>query len=372
MQYAGVVLFGIMLKIPSISSFASKKILNVRKAKTLIASLKRQGKTVGLCQGGFDLLHPGHIKHFESARKQCDVLVVSVTADGLVSERKGEGRPIFSDKLRAYMIAGLSVVDYVVIANSKGIDIVNRLMPNFYIKGPDFIGKQTPGIAAERQAIAAIGGNMLYTDDPKLSTTEIIDYIKNKLWQYALLLVLDRDGTLVTNDDFFGRQKNWQKLLKVNEPVINFISTLQTKYKTTIVVASNQSGVARKYFTDQRVKQINTSIDEELKKRGIKVCHWQYCPDVDRSYASKYKQGTFDSRYIKTITKRKPSPAMVKDALAELKMSVKDFDQVLVLGDRVEDEHLAKKLNARFLNVRGKSYDDLLKAWERKNSLSHQ
>lgn len=160
-------------------TYHAKQCIGIHRATQLIARFRKQGKTIGLCHGGFDLLHPGHVKHFESAKKMCDVLVVSVTSDRFVTGRKGEGRPIFSDKLRAYMIANLRMVDYVVITDFKlGVDVINTLKPSMYIKGPDFIGKKTPGITAEREAIKSIGGTMAYTDDPKLSTTEIIEYIR--------------------------------------------------------------------------------------------------------------------------------------------------------------------------------------------------
>lgn len=159
--------------------YTSPKIIPLPRAAAKIRALKRQGKRVGLCHGGFDLLHPGHVKHFESAKNLCDVLVVSVTSDRFVTERKGQGRPIFPETLRAYMIANLSLVDWVVITDCKlGVDVIRALAPSLYIKGPDFIGKETPGIAAEREAIAAVGGTMAYTNDPKLSTTEIIERIK--------------------------------------------------------------------------------------------------------------------------------------------------------------------------------------------------
>lgn len=168
-----------MICVSPSDTYRAKQCISIHRATPLIAQLKKQGKTVGLCHGGFDLLHPGHVKHFESAKKKCDVLVVSVTSDRFVTGRKGEGRPIFPDKLRAYMIANLRMVDYVVVTDFKlGVDVINALKPTLYMKGPDFIGKQTPGITAEREAIVAIGGTMVYTDDPKLSTTEIIEYIR--------------------------------------------------------------------------------------------------------------------------------------------------------------------------------------------------
>lgn len=167
-----------MLRINSLSFYTSKKIISFNKAQTLMTVLKKQSKKIGLCQGSFDLLHPGHIKHFESAKKLCDILFVSVTSDRFVAQRKGNGRPIFTDALRAYMISSLNSVDYVVISDYKGVDVIIHLKPSVYIKGPDFITKKTPGIVAERQAIKKVGGEIKYTNDIKLSTTEIVQYIQ--------------------------------------------------------------------------------------------------------------------------------------------------------------------------------------------------
>ncbi|MFC1686784.1 adenylyltransferase/cytidyltransferase family protein [Nanoarchaeota archaeon] len=116
-----------MFQVNSIDLYKSEKILNFNNAIDLISQLKSQSKTVGLCHGGFDLVHPGHVKHFESAKKECDILIVSITADQFVTSRKGSGRPIYTDKLRAYMIASLEFVDYVVISDfKKGIEVINN------------------------------------------------------------------------------------------------------------------------------------------------------------------------------------------------------------------------------------------------------
>ena len=90
-----------MIDIDSIEQYDSEKVLNFNNAVQVIEKLKSERKTVGLCHGGFDLLHPGHVKHFESAKKQCDVLFVSITSDQFVTSRKGTGRPVYTDKLRA-------------------------------------------------------------------------------------------------------------------------------------------------------------------------------------------------------------------------------------------------------------------------------
>jgi rfaE bifunctional protein nucleotidyltransferase chain/domain len=350
-----------MINPTNIEVYKSGKILSFKSVTSKVAELRKSGKTVGLCHGGFDLLHPGQVKHFESAKKLCDILFVSVTSDRFVAGRKGEGRPVFPAKLRAYMIAKLTDVDYVFISDfEKGIEVINSTKPDYYIKGPDFIGKQTPGITAERAAIAALGGEMKYTSDPKLSTTEIIDYIKN-MERKKLLLIIDRDGTLITNDDFFGQDPDWKTQIKYNNDVISLLSYLQTKFQTTKIVASNQAGVARNYFDDQRVRDINSTIDLELKSRGIKIDSWQFCPDMDSGYVAKNPLKV-NPAYVKKTTKRKPATTMVVDGLLEINKSIADFMEVLVIGDRDDDAKLAVKLKAKFIDVKWKKYPELIKA----------
>ena len=171
-----------MLKISSQKLYESDRIISYKKAIDLITKLKSQNKKAGLCHGGFDLLHPGHVMHFESAKQLCDVLFVSITSDKFVSSIKGANRPIYTDKLRGYMAASIRFVDYVVISNFKtAIDVLKQLRPDYYIKGPDYINSKIEAITAEREAVASIGGKIKYTKDPKLATTEIIGYIKGRL-----------------------------------------------------------------------------------------------------------------------------------------------------------------------------------------------
>lgn len=350
-----------MLKVDSIGLYDSEKILNIDEAAKLIEKLKTQGKTVGLCHGGFDLLHPGHVKHFESAKKLCDILFVSITSDEFVTIRKGDGRPIYPDKLRAYFASSIKFVDYAVITNFKlGIDVIKILKPSFYIKGTDFINKTTPGITAERQAIKDVRGEMKYTSEPPLSTTGIIKYIKTEIKDNKLLLIIDRDGTIIKNDDFFGKNNNWEDELIYNKDVINFILYLQTKFDTTKYIASNQTGVARRFFDAETVIEINNLIKKELDNRGIKTDSWQFCPDADKSYVLLHPEYGFDEKYVKEKTKRKPNTDMVIDALNETKKNIKDFDKIIVIGDRQEDKELATNLNAIFIDVNNKNYEQLI------------
>jgi histidinol-phosphate phosphatase family protein len=310
------------------------------------------------------------MKHFESAKNLCDVLFVSITSDRFVTSRKGSDRPVFTDKLRAYSATCVEFVDYVVISDfEKGVEVIKKLKPSYYIKGPDFINKSTPGITAEREAIASVSGETKYTNDPTLSTTEIIRYIKEELDRKKLLLVIDRDGTLIENKDFLGKNKNWQKEVKLKKEVIDLLIYAKTKYDATFIVISNQAGVARRYFDCKKVEEVNSHLGSLLKEKGIIISNWQYCPDADSAYAKlKKDQIKFDPKYVKDITKRKPKADMVFDALKELKADIKDFDSIIVIGDHDDDKGLAENLKAKYVDVRDKKYDELVKLINQDNN----
>ncbi|VVB82619.1 FAD synthase [uncultured archaeon] len=170
-----------MMPIDNLENYNSENIVNMEKAEGLIWKFKESGKKVGLCHGGFDLLHPGHVKHLESAKNLCDLLFVSVTSDKFVSMRK-ETRPIFHENLRAYMLSKLRCVDYVVISDyNLGVETIKKLKPSLYIKGPDYKNSKDWEINEEREAVERVGGKIIFTDDLKLSTTEIISYIKKEI-----------------------------------------------------------------------------------------------------------------------------------------------------------------------------------------------
>ncbi len=169
-----------MFPTDNLDIYSSGKIIEPEEAAVFVSKLKSFGKKIGLCLGCFDLLHPGHMKHLESARKLCDYLIVAVTADKFIISRKGSERPIFSEHLRAYMLASMEIVDCVVIQNfEKGTEIIELIKPSFYIKGPDIINLNTPAINEEREMVKKIGGEMRYTHDPKWASTDIIEFISS-------------------------------------------------------------------------------------------------------------------------------------------------------------------------------------------------
>jgi rfaE bifunctional protein nucleotidyltransferase chain/domain len=138
---------------------------------------RRAGQTVIQAHGTFDLLHLGHVRHLEAARKLGDVLIVTVTADRHVN--KGPGRPVFTAELRAEMLANLEYVDWVAINDAAdAVSAIEWIRPSIYIKGQDYQNPQgdiTGKISLERAAVEAHGGRIHFTDEVQFSSSELIN-----------------------------------------------------------------------------------------------------------------------------------------------------------------------------------------------------
>lgn len=154
-----------------------RKILAGEQAEKLADEFRTKGKSVGMCHGVFDLLHPGHFAHFRTAKTHVDVLFVSVTADQFVN--KGPGRPLFSDIVRAETISALEYVDYVLISNNEtAVQSIDQIKPNLYFKGSDYSNFEddiTGMINLEVSQVEKYGGAIKFTDELTSSSTSLIN-----------------------------------------------------------------------------------------------------------------------------------------------------------------------------------------------------
>lgn len=141
-----------------------------------VEELRNAGKKIVYCHGCFDLMHPGHIKHLQSASKMGDVLVVTVSPDRFVD--KGPGRPVFNETLRAQSIAALSCVDFAGINQWPTAEpSLLRLRPHIYVKGQEFENKIDPTgkIEKELEVVSQIGAKMRYTHDIVFSSSSLLN-----------------------------------------------------------------------------------------------------------------------------------------------------------------------------------------------------
>jgi rfaE bifunctional protein nucleotidyltransferase chain/domain len=127
--------------------------------------------TVALCHGVFDLLHIGHIRHLEEAKKLADTLIVTITSDEYVN--KGPDRPAFNQHLRAEALAALSCVDYVSVnPAATAVPAIRLLKPDFYVKGPDYKDVSEKHLSAE---VEAVHGRIVFTNDVTFSSSRLIN-----------------------------------------------------------------------------------------------------------------------------------------------------------------------------------------------------
>ena len=141
--------------------------------KTLASKLHNQGKKIVFTNGCFDILHVGHVKYLEVAKSYGDVLILGLNADSSVRKLKGPTRPINTQDDRAYILASLESVDYVVIFEEETpYELIKLIKPHVLVKGGDYEGKEVVGqdIADELKLVQFVDGK---------STTNTIKRIQN-------------------------------------------------------------------------------------------------------------------------------------------------------------------------------------------------
>lgn len=116
-----------------------QKIKSLKHLKKIIPGLKAQRKKIVFTNGCFDLLHYGHAKYLEGAKKRGDILVVAINSDVSIKKIKGSKRPIVNEKDRLGLVAGLQSVDYVLLFSEETpLRVIKELKPDILVKGADW------------------------------------------------------------------------------------------------------------------------------------------------------------------------------------------------------------------------------------------
>ncbi len=153
------------------------KVKSLDEIAAILEKKRAAGSRVVQCHGVFDLLHPGHIRHFHEAKTKGDTLVVTLTPDRFVN--KGPGRPVFSETLRLESLAAIQDIDYVVLNDAPdAITAIEKVKPNVYVKGIEYAnhGKDVTGkISEEVKAVEQGGGHVHYTDDLVFSSSLLLN-----------------------------------------------------------------------------------------------------------------------------------------------------------------------------------------------------
>ncbi len=157
-----------------------------------ILKVSRKNKILVMCHGTFDLVHPGHIRHFSYAKSKGDLLLVSLTSDSHVL--KANARPYVPEELRALNLAALEMIDFVIIDDSeKPIELIDKIKPDVFVKGFEYNKNDTlhPKSMEEKEIVDSYGGTFLFSPgDFVLSSSKIIDHNPPKLAIEKLLILM--------------------------------------------------------------------------------------------------------------------------------------------------------------------------------------
>lgn len=145
-----------------------KKVLGSEALRRRVAAARRAGRKVALANGSFDLLHVGHVRYLEAAKRLSDVLVVGINSDRSVRGYKGPGRPVQPERERAELVAALACVDFVTVFDDPDVHrLLELLRPDFHCKGTDYTAETVP----EKDTARRIGTRVRICGDPKDHST---------------------------------------------------------------------------------------------------------------------------------------------------------------------------------------------------------
>jgi cytidyltransferase-like protein len=139
---------------------------------------RHRDQRIVLCHGAFDLIHVGHLIHFEEARAQGDILVVTVTADAHITKKRSVS---FNERDRLRQLAALEIVDYVaLIQEPSAMAALEALKPDVYVKGPeyrDLLLDRTANIVREKVLVEQYGGRIHFTGGETFSSTKLSHFL---------------------------------------------------------------------------------------------------------------------------------------------------------------------------------------------------
>ncbi len=350
----------------------SSKYASIEKIGSSLEPLRQSGKRIVQCHGTFDLLHPGHLIHFEEAKQLGDVLVVSFTSEAFVD--KGPGRPYFNDALRFKSLASLECVDYVVpIPFPAAVEAIKAIQPNVYCKGKEYENHSndvTGNISDDVRAVQHVGGETVYVGSVVFSSTRLLnrnfDTYSSKIGEFCSSLArtcppnelrkevdaFARIKTLVIGDVIFDRYTTVgvQGLTSKNR-------ILSARHMTDDTQAGGALAVLRhlRDFSSQ-VKLIGLVgaedwVEDELKTyispEGDGLIRDEFFTTiVKQRFIEEQKSGAELSKLfsVNYIDKENPPRQVEEKLLACVSREIENYDLVLVmdfghgvLSDRLRD-----------------------------------
>ena len=313
----------------------SAKILELDKLAEIVSRLKNEGKKVALCHGVFDLLHVGHIRHFEAAKELGDVLIVTITPDQYVS--KGPHRPIFTEQLRAQSVAALDAVDYVAINKwPSAVETIKILKPAIFAKDIEYKFKGHRGFAEEAATIEEVGGGVRFTTEMTFSSSNLIN---KQIYTEEVLHYLEKFKSKYDIRDLYTYLRSVRKLrvLVIGEIIID-------EYCAGIHLGKMRRESLVEFMVDRRERFIGGS--------GIIASHLANFVDNvdiltmlgDRDSQEDFVNSQLDNSIGKYIFIKKDSPTPIKTRYIEERVGYRNLFKVTVMNDQMIDKETSENI----------------------------
>ncbi len=154
------------------------KIYNLNSLAAKLADEKEKRQKIALANGGFDVIHAGHIRYLKAARDLADILVVAVNSDRSLRALKGKHRAKINEDGRAKILSSFFFVDYVIIFDELTVErVLLSLKPDYHCKGTDYTEETVP----EKNIVESFGGKIVICGGGKIrSSSVIIKQIRKK------------------------------------------------------------------------------------------------------------------------------------------------------------------------------------------------
>jgi len=310
-----------------------QKIKSQKEIFNIVKNLRLKGKKIVTFNGSFDILHDGHTRSFQEAKKQGDILIILLNSDSSVYLYKGKERPIHNEKKRAYVLSAIDSIDYVVLfSDITPIEILGKIKPHIHCNGSDW-GKN----CVERAVVEKSNGKIHVLKWQKgFSTTKLISKMSAKRATSARAVFLDRDGTINYNNPEHLYKKEDFRFTPYAIKALQKLS--QTDYK--IIIITNQSGIGRGFFKESDLKILNSWLIKECKSKKIRIDKIYYCLHHPKD----------------NCVCRKPKIGMLIKAAKDYDISL---NKSWFIGDDQKDIIAGRKVNIKTIKLGNKMAKDL-------------
>jgi rfaE bifunctional protein kinase chain/domain/rfaE bifunctional protein nucleotidyltransferase chain/domain len=323
----------------------NNKIKELEELAKILAGQRSKGKKIVQCHGVFDLLHIGHIRHFEQAKTHGDILVVTVTQDKYVN--KGPHRPAFPENLRAESVAALDCVDYVAINNwPTSVEAIKLLKPNFYAKGSEYRDARkdmTGKITDEEAAVKSVKGKVVFTEDITFSSSsllnkylpafpkEITDYLTGFTGRYSEADILK-----------YMEKARKLKVLVVGEAIID-----EYQYCESIGKSTKEPALVAQFQTAEKYAGGILAVANHLANFSDNVGMLTFLGDNDSQ--EDFVRSNVNEKVAKEFFYKKDSPTIVKRRFVESYLLTKLFEIYVINAEELgakENKEFCRKLKA--------------------------